>query len=115
MNFIKKTVAVLAAAASFSAFAENRLGIFSVLPTGLSTASILGIATDPKVEKISRIFTAAAQANNEWFKGYVAAHSNLKPGDILPYHKNFGISEDEYRFFIESIQKSARIIEVGKI
>jgi hypothetical protein len=57
----------------------------------------------PEVLAIAQRFQAAVQAHRDWFLQYVKdQEQNLSPGDILPYHENFGVTKEEYRAFADA-------------
>lgn len=115
MKFIKTTAFLAALFLATYSSAGDKPSISSVTPVGMSVASVLGIAAEPKVQEIGERFARAMAEHQDWLKGYVASQKDLKPGEPLPYHKNFGVSETEYKYFGENFRKSSRMVEVGKV
>ena len=62
-------------------------------------AALMRLAFDKSASEISARFNEAITESPEWFQSYLADNANIKP---LPYHKNFGISEDEYKQMLKS-------------
>jgi hypothetical protein len=60
----------------------------------------------PELLAIAQKFQAAAQAEREWFLAYVKGQeTRLRPGEILPYHEKFGVTEEEYQKFTTAAGK----------
>lgn len=80
------------------------------LPEGNYTAAVLGIPR-PNVSQLAIVgkMKQAMKANEDWF---LKTMKELKPGEPIPYHKNLGISEEEYAAFIEFSQ-SIKIDKIG--
>jgi hypothetical protein len=97
------------AAAETSAKTEKTQGQASELPVlellqeGLSTGEIMEVGMDPKIAYKAMEITNKMQANlqdkREWFLDYVA---QVKEGQGMPYHPNFGITEEEYEIILNS-------------
>ena len=64
---------------------------------GTYDARDMQLAAPAEYARIAQRLGAVAKANPEWFKSYVAQHE----GAVLPYHSNFGVTEAEYRTFLE--------------
>ena len=111
-----RLVIFLTLAAFGSANAQDDLrDVFrDLLPVGTVEMSILFVAADPKIEEISLRMQASIAAKGYWISTYLQEHSDLKPGEILPYHENFGISEEEYKLFLSGM-KDAGITEVRQL
>lgn len=83
---------LLAGAFSLSASAEPAL---SVLPlAGPVKARVMQVRGSPEFENISAKLVAAMRSRPEWTLQYVEQHG--RPGQPLPYHANFGVTEAEY-------------------
>ncbi|MFB7158883.1 hypothetical protein [Lysinibacillus sp. NPDC056232] len=61
-----------------------------------------------KVEKITAAMQASLAKNKEW---YLETIAGLAKGEQLPYDEKLGITEDEYKFFLELDQH----MKLGKI
>jgi hypothetical protein len=55
-----------------------------------------------QLERIMDKMKIGIQTNYEWYAGYL---QSAKAGEPLPYHKNFGISQDEYNTFLQATGK----------
>jgi len=80
------------------------------LPEGNYTAAVLGIPR-PNASQLAIVgkMKQAMKANEDWF---FKTMKELKPGEPIPYHKNLGISEEEYAAFMEFSQ-SIKIDRIG--
>ncbi len=67
-------------------------------------AEVWTIATNQEAEIISKKIINSIKANQEWMENYIRS-LKLKPGEKMPFHKNFGVSRKDYLFFISSIDK----------
>jgi len=83
-----------------------------LFPDGNYTAEVLGIprAKESQVAVVEKM-KLAIKDNEDWF---LKAMKELKPGEPMPYHKNLGISEEEYKDFMQ-FSKSIKIDKVGTI
>lgn len=83
-----------------------------LLPEGSFTAAVLGIPR-PNASQLAVVekMKLAIKENKEWFLNLM---KELKPGEPIPYHKNLGISEEEYAAFMEFSQ-SVKIDKIGAI
>lgn len=92
----------------------NKFPILEYLPEGLSTAEIMEVGMDPKYAyktmEISNKLQANLQDKKEWFLQYVAEKGE---GQALPYHPNFGITEEEYELIANS-DDYMRLIKKGE-
>jgi len=61
-------------------------------PARSFAAEYVVIEPDPNFDAYVKRFRAAQEANRDWFIKYGAEH----PGQDLPYHPNFGVSEADY-------------------
>jgi hypothetical protein len=69
---------------------------------GAIQADVMILATSKEVEEIALRFQSALKANPEWSKAYLSKAEKGKP---LEFHKNFGISEEDYEYFLAESQK----------
>jgi len=124
MTFLYQYLRVFAVLATFQfslhVFAQKQSGVDSnalaiqfverQLPEGDYTAAVLGVprpnaAQGAIVEKMKQ----AMRANEDWF---FKTMKELKPGETIPYHKNLGISEEEYAIFI-AFSQSVKLDKIG--
>jgi hypothetical protein len=107
MNLLKSlTVIILLSArllAADSAFPAD----------GTYKADVLKRGMPVEAQDIGHRLQANMKANQEWFQAYLKEHR--KPGESLPYHEKFGISEAEYKIFLTAakqmtLQKSGEAI-----
>ncbi len=76
-------------------------GIADYVPKASFKASIMKLTFDKSAHDISKRFNEAIASSPEWFQAYMASNAGVKP---LPYHRNFGISEDEYNAMLKSFE-----------
>ncbi|QIH34881.1 hypothetical protein [Sphingobacterium sp. DR205] len=83
-----------------------------LLPEGNYTAAVLGTPR-PNASQVAIVqkMKLAIKDNEDWF---LQVMNELKPGEPMPYHKNLGISEEEYAAFMQFSQ-SIKIDKVGAI
>jgi hypothetical protein len=122
---MRKALAALLAALPFAiqprtALAENappppstaaNLKIVESIPAGTSKAYLMRLAFDKGAEEISARFNKAVEASPAWFQDYLERNANIKP---LPYHKNFGVSEEEYAKMLKMFE-SKRLEKVKEL
>jgi hypothetical protein len=60
-------------------------------------ADVMVLSTSKEVEDIGLKLQEALKENPAWFKEYL---SKVEKGKALDFHKNFGISEKEYEYFL---------------
>jgi hypothetical protein len=95
-------------------FSQNLFGndIQSLLPKkSVFTADVMIAKSTDKIEEISTRMTASLQSQKDWYMQYIENH----PGVALPYHKNFGISEAEYGYFLENAKTTSTLSKVGEV
>lgn len=64
------------------------------LPTGAVEVTILELAAPSRYVELIRRFQTALDDQQEWLQGYLRDHQ--QPGQPLPWHPNFGLTEQEY-------------------
>lgn len=65
------------------------------------TVDVLTIKFSPEAERLSEKLTKAINANPTWWMNYVRANIDQHP---LPYHRNLGMSEAEYRRYLAVVE-----------
>lgn len=92
----------------------HALPVLELLQEGLSTGDIMEVGMDPKFAYKAMEITKKMQANlqdkREWFLEYAA---QIKEGQGMPYHPNFGITEEEYEIILKS-DDYMRLIKKGE-
>jgi hypothetical protein len=87
---------------------------YDYLAEGKAEADIMAIGVEPgkamELNKISAKMRAKMMENQEWFASY--SSENMKDGEALPYHENFGITEEEYNKIL-TVQDHMRLIKQG--
>jgi hypothetical protein len=79
--------------------------------SGIIKGSVMVVGGSPELEALSKRLQAALAANPEWLKGYIEKAGSKE----LPYHKNFGLTEEEYKRFLDlsktgmSLQRAASV------
>ena len=83
-----------------------------LLPEGNYTAAVLGIPR-PNASQLAIVekMKLAIKDNEDWF---LKVMKELEPGQPIPYHKNLGISEEEYAAFMQFSQ-SVKMDKIGAI
>ena len=85
---------------SATASSETNELLRRVLKVGDVDAKILEMEMPPEAAEIMDRFSMAIAAHPEGLQEHLANHSDLKPGEPLPYHRKMGISEDEYNTMV---------------
>lgn len=85
--------------------------IRSILSPREVDVEILGIKSPEDITRIQTTFDKSMRENGQWFLAYVK--SEARTGEALPYHPNFGITEDEYKRLGEFL-KSFKLVPVAK-
>ncbi len=107
---------------SINGFAQERAGTDStvmafqfvdrLLPEGDYDVDVLGSPPLSAAEsEILRKMKIAIQQNEDWF---LKIMSGLKPGEAMPYHKNLGVSEQEYATFMQ-VSQSVKMDKIGSV
>jgi hypothetical protein len=69
------------------------------LKMGIAVYDVMnGIKPNSRLIKLSKKIDAASKTNREWF---VEHTMNTPEGEPLAYHKNLGVTEEEYKEFLE--------------
>jgi len=69
---------------------------------GMAAADVMVLATSKDVEEIGLRLQNSFKENPAWFREYVSKAEKGKP---LKFHKNFGITEKEYAYFLSKSKK----------
>ena len=85
-----------------------------VLSVGTTNMAILGVGASPQVEALSAQMQESLARNSEWLTSYLDEHADLQPGEILPYHENFGITQEEYESLIQGFD-DLEVIELIEV
>ena len=70
----------------------------SVLKPGVHKAEIRAIKANPKLNSIALRMRKSIQKNTVWYRQYTSQYK----GKTIPWHKNMGIAEVEYKYFTEN-------------
>jgi hypothetical protein len=68
--------------------------VLALIPTGTVRVTVMNLVSPPRLEQLTARFQAAVQKEPGWWSEYMVA--NARPGEPLPYHPGFGITEAEY-------------------
>jgi hypothetical protein len=79
---------------------EHRHPAFEVLPLGHVEMSVFRTTLEPHVNEIVDRLYAHLTDQRDWLSDYWRKNGDFKPGEGLPYHENFGITEEEYQTFL---------------
>lgn len=75
----------------------------NLLSPGNVTADIMtGIKQSKRQAQLMEKFKLGITTNHEWFTGYTKKYEKVKP---VPYHPNFGLTEDEYLEFQQGLKE----------
>jgi hypothetical protein len=74
-------------------------------------ADIMQIQASEKIEEISTRMLTSFQKHKSWYAEYIENY----PGKTLPYHEKIGISEAEYRYFLQNAKSASRLSKVGEV
>lgn len=79
--------------------------------SGRARADVMILGAPREVNKIGQQIQAAAKQNSAWYRAYAA---KAEPGKPLPYHKNLGITEDEYKRFLAGVNQMV-LLKSGEV
>lgn len=114
MNLTTQLIFILIfSAVPFLAAADASLE--QVTPKGRTNATLLKMAVDAKTEEIVERVNKGIRRHSGWFKNFIGQHPEWKPGDFVPYHKNLGISAEEYNYVLKNLKKSSHAVKVGTV
>ena len=84
----------------------------SLLPTSDPViAKVMQLGMAREAQEIGEKFQTALGSQPEWALSFLA---KAVPGQPLPYHPNFRITEDQYKLFLAAAQ-NLTLIEVGRV
>jgi hypothetical protein len=75
---------------------------------GRYAATCYTVGASKRAEVIAGKMSQAVAKNREWLDAYLK-ELNLKPGEILPYHENLGVTREEYGFFLTDAKKMSLV------
>lgn len=97
-----------------SAGAQDKSAILKkTLSPGVFEAAILEMRMPDDAMELMARFARAVGQDPEWTREYIAAHSDLKPGEPLPWHKNFGLTENEYARLVAA-KKETKLVPTAR-
>lgn len=70
----------------------------------------MDLAAPPRAQALMARLQAAMRQNSQWWLEYTKQHA--RPGEPLPYHVNFGITEPEYQEML-TLLNQLQLAEVG--
>jgi len=100
-------VALLLPLHSIFSAEDDHFKLSDVIPTGKTVVEILTVAFGKRAEELSTKFQQGIQAHRDWWIGYVK--TNSASNQPLPYHPNLGLTEKEYREYLDEMEKSRRL------
>jgi|GEM_PF-1331690 len=72
--------------------------IFSLFKNGFSTYDVMnGIKPNARLTKLSKKLNEAIKKNYSWYVDHIA---NTPEGEAMSYHKNLGLTKEEYEEFL---------------
>jgi hypothetical protein len=86
-------------------------GVQQVLAPREVDVEVLGPNISPELEAIQTKMDKAVHEHGHWLQEYVK--STAREGDPLPYHPNFGITDEEYHRYFDSL-KDIKLVPAGK-
>lgn len=81
------------------------------LPSGPVEVTVLELAAPKRFVELTRRFQTALDQSSDWLQGYI--QENGQPGEPLPWHANFGLSEEEYAEY-RKLSDDIRLQPAGK-
>jgi hypothetical protein len=72
---------------------------------------VMGFKTPADMARISAALDKSSRENSQWLLQYIKTHA--RQGQPLPYHPNFGITEDDYRRFGEYLN-AVKLVPAAK-
>lgn len=109
---LKQLLTILSILTFFSAYSQQRTfelsndiekDVKTLLPEGSMKFEVMDkVRLSPRQIELTQKFQEAIRENYDWFLEY---SSNLEPGKPTPYHKNLGLTADEYSEFQELLEE----------
>lgn len=81
------------------------------LPSGPVEVTVLELAAPRRFVELTTRFQTALDEHTDWLQGYI--QENGQPGEPLPWHPNFGLTEEEYAEYQE-LSDEIRLQPTGK-
>lgn len=81
-----------------------------LIPVGTIRVSVLDLAAPPRAHALMARLQAAMRQDSQWWLEYTKQRA--RPGEPLPYHAKFGISEAEYEEML-TLLNQMQLAEVG--
>lgn len=83
----------------------------NLLPEGKVQVDVMdGIKQNPRQEELTKKFQTGIQQNYEWFVDYM---KTVPEGEPMPYHKNLGLAESEYKE-LQGYMNDIELVSSGK-
>ncbi len=90
-------------------FANDFGKLESYIPkSGVVKVDVMILGAPLDIQEIGSRMQLEIQSKPEWFKSYI---SDAVPGEPLAYHSNFGISEDEYKHFLNGVNSKMSLVK----
>jgi hypothetical protein len=83
---------------SFAAAQSLGAEVQRLFPLGQVTVEVLQPSSPPRLASLTQQLQAAVQADPDWFREYALSAEGGQP---LPYHPKLGLTEAEYREFLQ--------------
>lgn len=84
-----------------------------LLPEGKYKAQILANDFPPRVKELMNRMNEALKGKEAWFFEYREKHKGS--GDVVPYHPDFGLTEQEYQYYSSEVVKGPRPMVVKEV
>jgi len=79
--------------------------------SGTIRGDVMVAAAPPELEELAKRMQAAVAANADWFRAYVEQAGT----EELPYHKNLGITKEEYERLLSRSKAGMTLQRVASV
>jgi hypothetical protein len=91
---------------------QERFKLQDALPVARVDVELMTLEYNARADELGKRLKASVASHGEWLAKYTA--DNAKSGKALPYHSNFGLTEEEYREFTAVAGKVRKFAVAGR-
>jgi hypothetical protein len=85
--------------------------ITALIPADRTVAQVMVPRTPARLEELTETIRDSTRAKADWWNEF---RTNAPEGEPLPYHKNLGVTEEEYTEFLSLIGKKT-LVKTGEV
>ena len=85
----------------------TQASVADLLPVGKTGTMLLEYQLPLEINDLAEKMAASISSHANWIQGYIKSQSHVPQGVALPYHENFGITEQEYDLLNKTLEQIA--------